>query len=167
MIQKFNQFINEGINEQKQFSVHENINIPFSNFFDIIQERLDTFKYRINTLIHDLDIAIETTQEELNDIIVGEPIITVDDDLYKINVEFHTNIPNNEEAWNDIDSPASHLESKLIHLLDNRSEANATINEEPDEDGNCVISLYIYILTERNFGDYEKILSKLGEDYDK
>lgn len=163
MIQDFEQFINESFNDQRPLSVYEAINEPFSEFISTAQERLDTFTSRINKLIHDMDVAIETAQEELADIIVGEPNIKVDNDLSDITVEFQTNVPNNDEAWEADESPAIELESRLNDLLDRRSDVQVEINYEPNEEGNCVIALHIFVLEEENFGDYTDALIKLGE----
>ena len=164
MIRNFNQFINENLNDQRPLSVHETINEPFANFIETAQERLNNFTSRIVNLLHDMDIAIETIQEELADIIVGEPNIKVDNDLSNITVEFQTNVPNNDEAWEADESPAIELESRLNDLLDSRSEVHVEINYEPNEEGNCVIDLYIFVLEEENFGDYTDALIKLGEE---
>lgn len=163
MIQRFNQFINENFNDQKPLSVHEAINEPFSDFINNAQERLDIFTSRINELLHDMDVAIETTQEELADIIVGEPIINVDKYLTDISVTFHTNVPNNDEAWAADESPALDLERRLNDLIDRRNEVQVEIYYKPDEDGNCIIKLYKNIVDEDNFGGYTDALTKLGE----
>jgi hypothetical protein len=157
MIQGFKQFINESFNDQRPLSVHEAINEPFSEFISTAQERLDTFTSRIGKLLHDMDVAIESIQGELWDIIVGEPNIKVDKYLSDITVEFQINVPNNDEDL------ADELESRLNDLLDNRSEVQMEINCEPNEEDNCVIVLHIYVLDEDNFGDYTDALSKLGE----
>lgn len=162
MIRNFNQFINENL-YQKPLSIHEEINEPFANFIESAQERLNNFTERIGKLLHDMDIAIEAIQGELWDIIVGEPNIKVDKYLSDITVEFQTNVPNNDEAWKTDDSPAIELESRLKDLLDRRSEVQVEIGYEPNEEGNCVIALHIYILEEDNFGDYTDALIKLGE----
>ena len=111
-----------------------------------------------------MDIAIETAQEELADIIVGEPNIKVDKHLSDITVEFQTNVPNNDEAWEADESPAIELESRLNDLLDRRSDVVVGINYKPNEEGNCVITLHIVVLEEENFGDYTDALIKLGEE---
>ncbi len=164
MIQGFNQFINESFNDQRPLSVHESINEPFSEFISNAQERLDTFTSRINKLLHDMDVAIETVQEELADIIVGEPTINVDKYLTDISVTFHTNVPNNDEAWAADESPALDLERRLDDLIiDRRNEVQVEIYYKPDEDGNCILILRENILDEDNFGDYTDALTKLGE----
>jgi hypothetical protein len=163
MIQRFNQFINESFNAQRPLSVHEAINEPFSDFINNAQERLDRFTSRINELLHDMDVAIETTQEELANIIVGEPTINVDKYLTDISVIFHTNVPNNDEAWAADESPALDLERRLNDLIDRRNEVQVEIYYEPDEDGNCIIKLYENIVDEDNFGGYTDALTKLGE----
>lgn len=163
MIRNFNQFINENLNDKRPLSIHEEINEPFADFLDNAQMRLNNFTERIGKLLHDMDIAIETTQEELADIIVGEPYIKVDNDLSNITVGFQTNVPNNDETWEADDSPAIELESRLDDLIDSRSDVKVEIVYEPNEEGNCVIALHIFVLEEENFGDYTDALIKLGE----
>jgi hypothetical protein len=157
MIRNFNQFINENLNDKRPLSIHEEINEPFANFIDNAQMRLNNFTERIGKLLHDMDVAIESIQGELWDIIVGEPNIKVNKYLSDITVEFQINVPNNDEDL------ADELESRLNDLLDSRSEVQMDINCEPNEEDNCVIVLHIYILDEDNFGDYTDALSKLGE----
>lgn len=164
MIRKFSQFINEAYNDQRPLSVHETINEPFAEFIENVQERMDDYISRINKLLHDMDIAIETTQEELADVIVGEPNIKVDKYLSDITVEFQTNVPSNDEAWDADDSPALDLEQRVNNLLDiRRNEVRAEIYYKPNEEGNCIITLSIYVIDEENFGDFTEVLSKLGE----
>ena len=164
MIQKFNQFINESFNDQRPLSIHEAINEPFANFISTAQERLDTFTSQISKLLHDMDVAIETTQEELADVIVGEPTINVNKYLTDISVTFHTNVPNNDEAWAADESPALDLERRLNDLsIDSRNEVQVEIYYKPDEDGNCIIILHENIVDEDNFGEYTDTLIKLGE----
>lgn len=164
MIRNFKQFINENFNDQRPLSIHEMINEPFANFLDNAQMRLNNFTERIGKLLHDMDIAIETTQEELGDVIVSEPNIKVNALLSYITVEFQTNVPNNDEAWESDSSPAVELEYRLDELLDVRNEVEAKVQQEPNEDGNCVILLELYVLEEDNFGDYTDALAKLGEE---
>lgn len=164
MIRNFNQFINENLNDKRPLSIHEEINEPFANFIDNAQERLNSFTERIGKLLHDMDIAIESVQGELWDIIVGEPNIKVDKYLSDITVEFQTNVPNNDEAWKADDSPAVELESRLNDLLDRRSEVQMEIDYKPNDEGNCVIVLHTFVLEEENFGDYTDALTKLGEE---
>lgn len=164
MIRNFKQFINENFNDQRPLSIHESINEPFANFLDNAQMRLNSFTERIGKLLHDMDIAIETAQEELGDIIVGEPKIIVDKYLSDIRVEFHTNVPNNDEAWAADSSPALDLERDLNTLMDTRNEVQVEIYHEPDEDGNCIIILSLYVIDEENFGDYTDALTKFGEE---
>jgi hypothetical protein len=125
--------------------------------------RLNNFTERIGKLLHDMDIAIESTMEEFADIIVGNPIITVDNNLSDITVEFHTTAPNNDEAWEADESPALDIERRLRDFLDERNDVQAEIATNPDEDGNCVITLHIYVIDEDNFGEYTDALNKLGE----
>lgn len=163
MIQTFNQFINESVNEHEPLSVHETINKPFADFIFTAQDRLDTFTSRITNLLHDMDVAIETTKEELSDVIVGEPTIKVDKYLSDITVEFRTNVPNNDEAWAADESTALELERRVNDLLDIKNEASAEIHYKPDEDGNFIVVLHIYILDEKNFGEFTDTFIKFGE----
>ena len=163
MIQKFKQFINESYNDQRPLSIHDAINEPFANFLDNAQMRLNNFTERIGKLLHDMDIAIEAIQGELWDLIVGEPNIKVDNDLSEVTVEFHTTAPNNDEAWAADESLALDIEHRLRDLLDERNDVQVEISGNPDEDGNCVITLHIYVIDEDNFGEYTDTLIKLGE----
>lgn len=163
MIRNFNQFINESLNQKNQLSVHETINEPFAEFIDNAQERLNDFISRIGKLLHDMDVAIETAKEELADVLVGEPTITVDKYLSDITVEFQTNVPNNDEAWEADESPALELEQHVNNLLDIRNEVQAEIYYKPDEDGNCIVMLKINVIDEEKFGEYTDVLTKLGE----
>lgn len=163
MIQKFNQFINETANDQRPLSVHETINKPFADFIFTAQDRLDAFISRLTDLLHDMDVAIETTKEELSDVIVGEPNIRVDKYLSDITVEFRTNIPNNDEAWAADESTTLELERRVNDLLDIKNETRAEIYYKPDEDGNCIVVLHIYVLDEKNFGDFTDTFIKFGE----
>lgn len=161
MIRNFNQFINENLNDKRPLSIHDEINEPFADFIDNTQMRLNNFTERIGKLLHDMDIAIEAIQEELLDVIVGEPNIKVNALLSYITVEFQINVPNNDEGL-EADSTVDELEDRLNDLLDTRNEVEIKIHE-PNEDGNCVIILQLYVLEEDNFGDYTEALSKLGE----
>lgn len=163
MIQTFNQFINESANEHEPLSVHETINEPFADFIFTAQDRLDTFTSKLTDLLHNMDVAIETAQEELADVIVGEPTIKVDKYLSDITVDFQTNVPNNDEAWGADESPALDLEQRVNNLLDIRNGVRAEIYCKPNEEGNCIITLNTYVIDEENFGDFTEVLSKLGE----
>ena len=163
MIQKFNQFINESFNDQRPLSVHKAINEPFADFINTAQESFNIILSRINELLHDMDVAIESTMEEFADIIVGEPIITVDNNLSDITVEFHTTAPNNDEAWEADESPALDIERRMRDFLDDQTDVQVEIGSNPDEDGNCVIILHINVICDDNFGEYTDTLIKLGE----
>lgn len=163
MIHNFSQFIHESLNQKNQLSIHETINEPFAEFIDNAQERLNVFMSRIGKLLRDMDIAIETTMEELEDVIVGEPIIKVDKYLSNITVEFQTNVPNNDEAWEADESPALELERIIYDLLDRHNEVQAEIYYKPNEEGNCIITLSTYVIDEEKFGEYTDVLTKLGE----
>ena len=83
MIKNFNEFVNESASTQEvtqevKFSNNEKLNEPFANFFKITQEKIDHFKSVVYSLLHKLDVAIEATKEDLEDVIVGEPNILVE-----------------------------------------------------------------------------------------
>ena len=163
MIQKFNQFINEN-QHQDNISVYNAISEPYGNFIERIEDRINTFTERITYMTKKMDHAIESLLVEFNDVIVGEPIITVESDLSEIKVELHTNIPNNDEAWETDESPAQNLEHEL-YLTKVDDGVNVTIDSNPNEDGNCVIVIQRYIVDSENFGDYTDTLMQLGEDW--
>lgn len=165
MIQKFNQFINESNGAQNPLSVHDAINTPFTKFAERAQERLDLFLGQIANLLDDMDKAIEEVMEDFDYAVVGEPIFNVESDLSEIEVRFHTNIPNNDEAWETDESPAQELESRLYKWFENYKNIRTEIYYKPDEDGNCIISLQVYVINSDVFGDFTDALIKMGEDY--
>lgn len=165
MIQRFNQFINEGIN-QNTFSVHEQINEPVTKFIDRLQERVNMFKVRVAELLNEMDRAIESMIEEFGSVIVGEPEFKVDSDLSTIEVFLHTTIPNNDEAWETDESPAKDLEYKLNRYFGNLKNVRTNVNYKPDADGNCVIELSMYVVDSDHFGDeHIDAYITLGEEY--
>ena len=166
MIQKFNQFINESTSgAQNPLSIYDAINTPFTNFAERAQERLDLFLGQIANILDDMDKAIEEVMEDFDYAVVGEPIFNVESDLSEIEVRFHTNIPNNDEAWETDESPAQELESRLYKWFENYKNIRTEIYYKPDEDGNCIISLQVYIINSDVFGDFTDALIKMGEDY--
>ena len=163
MIQKFNQFINESTSgAQNPLSVHEQINEPFTAFFEKAQERLDNFKEHITYLLNQMDKAIGEVLEDFDYAVVGEPEITVASDLEEIEVHIHTNIPNNDEAWEAYESPAQDLETRLDKWFAEYKNIKAEIYYKPDEDGNCVIILQMYVINDDNFGDFTEPLKAFG-----
>ena len=165
MIQKFNQFINESNGAQNPLSVYEQINEPFTNFIERAQERLDTFTEHITYLLNQMDKAIGDIIEDFDYAVVGEPTFDIASDLEEIEVRFHTNIPNNDEAWKADESPAQDLEARLYKWFEEYKDIRTEIYYKPDEDGNCIIILQMYVIDSNNFGDFTDALIKMGEDY--
>lgn len=163
MIQKFNQFINESASgAQNPLSVHENINEPFAAFIEKAQERLNNFTEHITYLLGQMDKAIGEVMEDFDYAVVGEPEITVASDLEEIEVRIHTNIPNNDEAWEAYESPAQDLEARLNKWFAEYKNIRADIYYKPDEDGNCVIELQMYVINEDIFDDFTDPLKAFG-----
>ena len=158
MIQKFNQFINENESRQNPMSIFPAINNPFAEFVERMEERVKTFSNRIYEMTSEMDNAIETILTDFEDVVVGEPVITVNLDI--ITVEIQTSIPNNDEAWAADSSPALDLEKSLSRDY-NGIDVDMDIDEK---DGNCVIVLRKYMIDTDNFGDYTDIVEKLGEE---
>ena len=170
MIQKFNQFINENANRQDTNRVFQAIDAPVSDFVDRTQERAKMFTERINELTASINKAVEDVMEEFADAIVGDPIVEVDSDLWDIEVNFNTNIPN-DKNWvsndDDEESPEEKLENRLVDIADHYYDARirAGVLSKPNEDGNCVIYVRIYIVDKDNFGEFADAISKFGEEY--
>ena len=163
MIRTFNQFLNES-NHQNEMSVYAAINEPYTEFINRAQERLDIFKERIQEILHEMDKAIETIVTEFKDVVVGEPIITVDRYFGDVDVKFQTNVPNNDKAWEADESPAQDLEERLSYWIDFKG-IRSYIASKPNEDGNCVIELQTYVLDKDNFGEFADAFQKMGEEY--
>lgn len=163
MIQKFNQFINESANgAQNPLSVHEKINEPFMSFIEKAQERLNNFTEHITYMLGQMDKAIGEVLEDFDYAVVGEPEITVASDLEEIEVYIHTNIPNNDEAWEAYESPAQDLEARLNKWFAEYKDIRTDIYYKPDEEGNCVIELKMYVLDSDIFGDFTDPLKAFG-----
>ena len=160
MIRNFKQFINENKSRQNPMSIFPAINNPFTEFVERMEERVQTFSNRIYEMTSEIDNAIETILTDFEDVVVGEPVITVNRDLDVVTVEINTSIPNNDEAWAADSSPALDLEKSL-----SRDYNDIDVNMDIDEkDGNCVIVLRKYMIDTDNFGDYTDIVEKLGEE---
>lgn len=165
MIRKFNQFINESSSgAQNPLSVHEKINEPFTLFIEKAQERLDNFTEHITYLLGQMDKAIGEVMEDFDYAVVGEPEITVASDLEEIEVLIHTNIPNNDEAWEAYESPAQDLEARLNKWFGEYKNIRTDIYYKPDEDGNCIIELKMYVLDDSIFDDFTDPLKAFGLD---
>lgn len=166
MIKKYNQFVNESVYDMDDaFSVHKEINEPFTIFVERAQERLDNFVDIIKHYVNDMDKAIEEVMDEFESIIVGKPIFDIESDLSEITVQIHTNVPNNDEAWEAMDgSPAQDLEHRLYDMLGDYPKVRSEIFYKPDEDGNCIIELHSYVINEDAFDEYTDALILFGEE---
>ena len=162
MIKDYKRFINE--NHTNTLSVHEKINEPFTSFIERAQERLDSFKQLIAELLKEMDQAIEEVNESFNNIIVGEPEIEIYRDLSEITVKFHTNIPNNDEAWETDESPAQDLEYNLNHWFGRFKNVRSEIGYKADDEGNCTIELNMYVIDSDNFGEFTDAFKTFGEE---
>lgn len=166
MIKKYNQFVNESVYDMDDaFSVHKEINEPFTIFVERAQERLDNFVDIIKHYVNDMDKAIEEVMTEFESIIVGKPIFDIESDLSEITVQIHTNVPNNDEAWEAMDgSPAQDLEHRLYDMLGDYPKVRSEIFYKPNEDGNCIIELHSYVINEDAFDEYTDALILFGEE---
>ena len=163
MIKRYNQFINESVSgAQNPLSVHEKINEPFAAFIEKAQERLNNFTEHIAYLLDKMDKAIGEVMEDFEYAVVGEPEITVASDLEEIEVFIHTNIPNNDAVWEADESPAQELETRLNKWFANDMSVNVDIYYKPDEDGNCVIALQMYVINDDIFDDFTDPLKAFG-----
>lgn len=160
-IPSFNEF-----NRQKQDNdssdIFNEISKPFNNFFERINERINAFKEVINDRVSHFKQYVEEIMEDFSNEIVGEPMLVVDSDLREIEVKFHTNIPNSDESFELMDE----LERNVSRVLDKKyKNAWVDIENEPDENGNCVIRLQMDIVYDDILGDYTDALKQLGEEY--
>ena len=162
MIKRYNQFINESNGAQNPLSIHEKINEPFTAFIEKAQERLNNFTEHIAYLLDKMDKAIGEVMEDFEYAVVGEPEITVASDLEEIEVFIHTNIPNNDAVWEADESPAQELETRLNKWFANDMSVNVDIYYKPDEDGNCVITLQMYVINDDIFDDFTDHLKAFG-----
>ena len=166
MIKKYNQFVNESVYDMDDaFSVHKEINEPFTIFVERAQERLDNFVDIIKNYLRDMDKAIEEIMTEFESILVDKPIFDIESDLSEITVQIHTNVPNNDEAWEAMDgSPAQDLEHRLYDMLGDYPKVRSEIFYKPNEDGNCIIELHSYVINEDAFDEYTDALILFGEE---
>lgn len=166
MIQKFNQFINENANRQDMNRIFQAINVPVSDFVDRIQERTKIFVERINELTANVSKSVEDVMSECESIIVGEPIIDIDErSLCDVEIRLNTNIPNNDEAWETDESPAEELDIRLYDIVKRYDGVKASVLSTANEDGNCVICISADIVYKTNFGEFADAISKFGEEY--
>ena len=170
MIRNFNQFLKESNNTTNKLSTHEKINEPYAAFIERAQERLDVFKSKISDLLKEMDMVIEDVVESftnISNIIVGEPEIEVEDDLSEITVRIHTTVPNDENAWESDESPAQNLEYNINQWFTKSKykNTNIDIDNKPDEDGNCVIEIRMYVIDSDHFGNYTDALETFGKEW--
>lgn len=165
MIQKFEQFINESTSgAQNPLSSYEQINEPFTEFIERAQERLDNFREHITYLLNQMDKAIGEVLEDFEYAVVGEPTFNIASDLEEIEVLFHTNIPNNDEAWEADESPIQDFEHRLYKWFEEYKDIRTEIYYKPDENGNAIVTLQMYVINSDNFGDFAEHLIALGSD---
>lgn len=195
MIKNFNEFVNESASTQEvtqevsKFSDNEKLNAPFANFFERTQEKIDDFKSIVYSLLHKLDVAIEATKEDLEDVIVGEPNILVDDDLKNIEITFDTNVssaePEDKELIDTDEDPVYRLE-KRVYELD--SNLKPTVKEiffeydkwkkeihfslETDKKETCVIRISFYFNLESMLRDddvemFDKIIDVVSYELNR
>ena len=175
MIKNFNEFVNESARTQvSKFSDNEKLNAPFANFFEITQEKINDFKSVVYSLLHKLDVAIEATKEDLEDVIVGEPNIFVDDDLKNIEISFDTNVssaePEDKELIDTDEDPVYRLEKRVYELEGNlKPSKNEVIFEydewkneinfslETDKKETCVIIISFYFNLENMLRDEDDV----------
>ena len=175
MIKNFNEFVNESARTQvSKFSDNEKLNAPFANFFEITQEKINDFKSVVYSLLHKLDVAIEATKEDLEDVIVGEPNIFVDDDLKNIEISFDTNVssaePEDKELIDTEEDPVYRLEKRVYELEGNlKPSKNEVIFEydewkneinfslETDKKETCVIIISFYFNLENMLRDEDDV----------
>lgn len=175
MIKNFNEFVNESASTQEvtqevKFSDNEKLNAPFENLFERTQEKIDHFKSVVYSLLHKLDVAIEATKEDLEDVIVGEPNILVDDDLRNIEITFDTNVssaePEDKELIDTDEDPVYRLEKRVYELDSNLKPTKKEIffeydkwkkeihfSLETDKKETCVIIISFYFNLESMLRD--------------
>lgn len=175
MIKNFNEFVNESASTQEvtqevKFSDNEKLNEPFKIFFERTQEKIDHFKSVVYSLLHKLDVAIEATKEDLEDVIVGEPNILVDDDLRNIEITFDTNVssaePEDKELIDTDEDPVYRLEKRVYELDSNLKPTEKEIffeydkwkkeihfSLETDKKETCVIRISFYFNLESMLRD--------------
>ena len=175
MIKNFNEFVNESASTQEvtqevKFSDNEKLNEPFKIFFERTQEKIDHFKSVVYSLLHKLDVAIEATKEDLEDVIVGEPNILVDDDLKNIEITFDTNVssaePEDKELIDTDEDPVYRLEKRVYELDSNLKPTEKEIffeydkwkkeihfSLETDKKETCVIRISFYFNLESMLRD--------------
>ena len=197
MIKNFNDFINvnESVNEsesastQIKFSDNEKLNAPFANFFERTQEKIDDFKSIVYSLLHKLDVAIEATKEDLEDVIVGEPNILVNEDLRNIEITFDKNVssdePEDKELIDTDEDPVYRLQKRVYELDSNLRPTKKEIffkydewkkeihfSLETDKKETCVIIISFYFNLESMLRDddvemFDKIIDVVSYELNR
>lgn len=165
MIKNFNDFINEN-NNKTQLS--DKINEPFNELIYRMKERTDLFEKQIKHILEKINLAIDNFKMEFESNLIGEPTINISDDLSEISVFFDTNIPNNDEAWKEDESPAQELDYRVSRFINDTNLVKtvyATVEQTPNADGNCQITFSADIINDGNFGDFTDAIKKIGEEY--
>ena len=165
MIKNFNDFINEN---HTKVQLSDKITEPFNEFVYRMKERTDLFEKKIKHILENINLAIDNFERTFESNLIGEPTINISDDLSEISVIFDTNIPNNDEAWEDDESPAQELDyrvSRFINDINLVKNVYATVEQTPNADGNCQITVSANIIDDEHFGDFTDAIIKLGEEY--
>ena len=161
MIQKFEQFINES----HAGGVFDSLREPIDEFIERVNYRTKIFTERIQEISDSMNKAVDVAMEEFENIIVGEPVVNVDRDLFEISVQIHTNVPHHGDASNDEETPFDKLEEEVLYWFDRFDDIRADIYYKPNDDGNCIITLNAYVVDSDNFGEFTDAISKFGEEY--
>ena len=161
MIQKFEQFINES----HAGGVFDLLREPVYTFIERAQERMKIFTEKIEEISDEMNKAVDTAMTEFKDEIVGEPIVNVGRDLMEIEVSINTNVPHYGDADDDEETPFDVLEEKVNNWLGDFDGIRAEVSHNPNDEGNCVITLRTYVVEEDNFGDFTDALATLGQEY--
>ena len=165
MIKNFNDFINEN---HTKVQLSDKITEPFNELIYRMKERTDLFEKQIKHILEKINLAIDNFERTFESILIGEPTINISDDLSEISVTFDTNIPNNDEAWEDDESPAQELDYRVSRFIDKINlvkNVYASVETTPNADGNCQITFSADVIDDEHFGDFTDAIIKLGEEY--
>lgn len=165
MIKNFNDFINEN---HTKVQLSDKITEPFNELIYRMKERTDLFEKKIKHILENINLAIDNFERTFESILIGEPTINISDDLSEISVTFDTNIPNNDEAWEDDESPAQELDYRVSRFIDKINlvkNVYASVEQTPNADGNCQITFSADVIDDEHFGDFTDAIIKLGEEY--
>jgi hypothetical protein len=162
MIQKFEQFINES----HAGGVFDSLREPIDGFIERVKERTKIFTERIQEISDNINKAVNDVMEEFGSIIVGEPIVDIDERrLWDVEIRLNTNIPDNDAAWETDESPAMELDNRLYDIVEGYDGVRASVLSTANKDGNCVICISADIVYKTNFGEFTDAITKFGEEY--